>query len=653
MFTKTKWTTLIALIVMLSMILSACGPTPEPQVIVETVVVEQTRVVKEAGEDRTVVETVVVEVEKEVTPVPPTEVPPTPTPELKPVDSVVIAMQQEPDTLHPQISSMSASTQVMAAVLLGCMGQDDQVNWINLGCDGDVPTLENGGAEFVGEGADQYLAVTHKIKDGWRWTDGTPVTVDDVIYTWHLLMDPMFQLPARDTIEKVFDVEKVDDSTWIVKFMTQNQVRAAAAGTLEGSVDFAAFQEDYIAAGYEEWNGPVVDPLYWFIGVQWLPSHILADVPAEEQASHEFSRFPTGDSPYIVKENKPGQEIVLEKIDLPWPMPEPKIKTITFRFYGETAGILNALKNGEVDAVMSSTGGLTVNNAPDLDAIDATGEYVAHYAPGYAWEHIDINTTKFPLDDVLVRQALYYAIDKQELVDQLYYGKQSPTDLPIPPGLSWAYTDNYVHYPYDPDKAAELLAQAGWDCSAYPCVNADGQNLEFTLMTTDRQDRQMLAQVIQSMWRKLNVGVNLQFLYGRGLFQSCDAGGPLYCRTFDAAIYTYSTGDDPSFNNIYGCAAIPTAENNWSGQNDPGWCNEAADAALDKAEKDFQISLSRELRKPYYETWFNEWTTDVPVIPLFSNTRVWVTRPGFENHKPGPTQYAPDTWNFWEWELYK
>jgi len=80
MLTKTKWTTLIALVVMLSMILSACGPTPEPQVIVETVVVEQTRVVKEAGEDRTVVETVVVEVEKEVTAVPPTEVPPTATP---------------------------------------------------------------------------------------------------------------------------------------------------------------------------------------------------------------------------------------------------------------------------------------------------------------------------------------------------------------------------------------------------------------------------------------------------------------------------------------------------------------------------------------------------------------------------------------------
>jgi len=123
---------LLTLIVPL--VLSACGEQP---VVVQTVVVEQTRVVKEAGEERTVVETVIVE--KEVTPAPPTEVPAPATPEPKESNTVVIAMQQEPDTLHTAISSMSASTYVMAAVLLGCMGQNDKVEWVNLGCDGDIP----------------------------------------------------------------------------------------------------------------------------------------------------------------------------------------------------------------------------------------------------------------------------------------------------------------------------------------------------------------------------------------------------------------------------------------------------------------------------------------------------------------------------------
>jgi peptide/nickel transport system substrate-binding protein len=649
---KRRLAIVMILVLLTPIALSACGPTPEPQVIVQTVVVEQTRVVKEAGEEKTVVETVVVE--KQVTPVPPTEVPPTPTPELQESDTLVIAMQQEPDTLHPFVSSMSASAYVMAPVILGCMAQNENAEWINLGCDGDIPTLENGGAQFVGDGADEHLEVTHKIKQGWRWTDGTPVTPADVIYTWKLQMDPDFQLPNRETIEKVYDIEMVDDNTYIVKMMSQSQVQAAAAGTLEGNVDFSAFKEDYVALGYENWTGPVVDPVYWYVGsLGWLPAHILQDIPAPDQAASEFARLPVGDGPYIVSEWTPGQEIILQKTDLPWPMPDPKINTIIFRFFGETSAIINALKNHEVDVAASAVGGLTVANAPDLDPIDAEGVYKVNYASGYNWEHIDLNMDKFPLDDVRVRQALYYAIDKQALVDTLYFGKQSPTDLPIPQGLSWAYTDNYVHYPYDPEKAKELLAEAGWDCSAYPCTNADGENLEFTLMTTDRADRQALAQVIQQMWRSLNIGVNLQFLYGRGLFQACDAGGPLYCRTFDAAIYTYSTGDDPGFMGLYNCAAIPTEENNWSGQNNPGFCTAAADEALNKAEKDFEISLSREKRYPYYETFFQEWTREVPVIPLFTNTRVWVTRAGLSNYKPGPTQYAVDTWNFWEWELYK
>ena len=157
-------------------------------------------------------------------------------------------------------------------------------------------------------------------------------------------------------------------------------------------------------------------------------------------------------------------------------------------------------------------------------------------------------------------------------------------------------------------------------------------------MTTDRADRQALAQVIQHMWKAINVGVNLQFLYGRGLFATLLAGGPLYCRTFDAAIYTWITGDDPQFMGLYDCASIPTEENNWSGQNYPGFCDADADEALlNERARSRSHRLSREMRKPVLEKFFQLWTDAVPVIPLFSNTRVYVVRVGFENFKPGPT----------------
>nr|NIV35768.1 hypothetical protein [Anaerolineae bacterium] len=145
MLASKRLAVLVVLVMLATTILAACGPTPEPEVIIQTVPVEVTKVITEEGEERTIVETVVVEVEKEVTPVPPTDVPPTPMPEMVESDTIVFAMQQEPDTLHPLISSMTAASQVLGALIMGCMGQDDAAEWVNLGCDGEIPTLENGG----------------------------------------------------------------------------------------------------------------------------------------------------------------------------------------------------------------------------------------------------------------------------------------------------------------------------------------------------------------------------------------------------------------------------------------------------------------------------------------------------------------------------
>jgi peptide/nickel transport system substrate-binding protein len=640
-----KWFAVVSFVLLASMLMTAC----QPQIQTVVTVVAGTPLVVEKTVEKVVT----------ATPIPPTAAPPKAA--EKPTDTVVLALQQEPDTLHPLVGSMMARTIANSVSNMGCMGQNEKAEWIPVGCE-QVPTLENGGAKWVGEGADKHLEVTYKIKKGWRWTDGTPVTSKDVIYSWQLQMDPEFEIAARDAIEKLYDIVAVDDSTFTAKFMSQAQAKEAAAGTLKGNVAFDKFKDDYKAAGYDQQAGAVVDPVYWNIGWaagQWLPAHILSKTPAKDQAKADWARKPVFDGPYVVKEWKAGQELVWEKSDKPFPLGDAKVKTIIFRFFAETAAVISALQKGEIDAV-TGTGGLTVASAPDLDKIEAAGIYKVLYQPGYQWEHIDINTTKFPLDDVKVRQALYYATDKKQLVDKLYFGKQGTTDLPVPPGLSWAYTDTYNKYPFDKAKAQALLKEAGWDCKALPCtktVKEGGKdvvkNLEITLMTTDRADRQSLAQVIQSQWKALNVGVNIQFLYGRGLFATCTAGGPLNCRTFDAAIYTWITGDDPNFGGLYDCAGIGTKENNWSGQNYPGWCNKAADEAIAKAEKDADISLSREKRKPFYDTFFKEWTKDVPVIPLFSNTRVYVVRTGWKNWKAGPTQYSADGWNAYEWEVSK
>ena len=466
-------------------------------------------------------------------------------------DTAVLALQQEPDTLHPGIGSMMARTIALAPIYVGCMGQNEKAEWIPLGCE-TVPTIDNGGAKWVGEGADKHLEVTYKIKKGWRWTDGTPVTAKDVLpggsCTWTLSSkSPAASVWRRSTTSRSWTT-----TLSTVIWLSNNQAKAAEAGTLKGNVQFEKFVADYEDNALAATGQPVVDPIYWtYIG--WLPAHIVGKTPAKDQAKSDLRQEAVGDGAYVVKEWKAGQEIVLEKSDKPFPLGDPKIKTIIFRFFGETKAVIAALQKGEIDAV-TSVAGLTPADSPDLDKIAAAGVYKVAYFTEYSWEHIDLNTTKFPLDDLKVRQALYYAIDKKTIIDTLYFGKYAPAELPgaILKTNSEAYTDDFTKYPFDKAKAAGLLKEAGWDCKALPCtkkVTEGGKEvtkkLEITLMTTDRADRQKLAQVIQAMWKAVNVGVNLQFLYGRGLFATCSAGGPLYCRTFDAAIYTWVGGDDP------------------------------------------------------------------------------------------------------------
>ena len=640
----------VSLVVLASMVLTAC----QPQTVVQTI--EVTKIVAGTPVKEQIVVT--------ATPVPPTAVPPTAVPKAS--DTVIIAMQQEPDTLHPAIGSMTAKSMVLSAVFPGCMMQNEKTDWIPMGCE-QIPTLDNGGAKLVGDGADKHLEITYKIRKGWRWTDGTPVTPKDAIYSWKLQMDPDMELPDRTATEKIYDVVAVDESTYTTKFMSEKQAKEAAAGTLKGNVAFDKFKEDYVASGYDQQVGPVIDPIYWQIGwggsiYYWLPEHILGKIPAKDQAASDYAKKVVGDGAYAVKEWKPGQEIVAEKSDKPFPLGEPKVKTIIFRFFGDAAAVIAALQKGEVDASAGNVGGLSPANAPDLDKLEATGKYKVNWSTGYAWEHIDINTTKFPLDDVKVRQALYYATDKKGIADTLYFGKIGTIDLPsaVAPGRSWAYTDNYTKYPYDPEKAKALLKEAGWDCTAMPCtkkVTEGGKevtkNLELTLMTTDRTDRTALAQVLQAQWKKINVGVNVQFLYGRGLFATCTAGGPLNCRTFDAAIYTFMGGDDPQFIGQYNCSSINTKENNWTGQNWSGWCDKEADDAIKQSETNAEITLVRDKRKPYIEKFFQLFTRDVPVIPLFAATEPYPYRVTFKNFKPGPTQWSNFGWNAWQWEISK
>jgi peptide/nickel transport system substrate-binding protein len=334
---------------------------------------------------------------------------------------------------------------------------------------------------------------------------------------------------------------------------------------------------------------------------------------------------------------------------------KPKIKSIIFRFITDANAELAALQKGEIDGATQI--GLEVDAAPELDKLPKD-MYRVDYTPGYQWEHIDLNTTAFPFDSVKVRQALAYGTNKKAIVDQLYYGKVKPAFSWLP-DFHWAYDPSFsTMYNFDLNKAKALLKEDGWDCTKNPCQKkfTEGgkevtRNLEFTLQTTDRRDRQALAQVLQAQWKAMNMGVNLQFLYGRGLFATCTggAGGPLNCRSFQAGMYTWLSGDDPDVSSTYTCKSTPSKDNGWSGQNYPGVCDKKLDELLVKGAGDAEIAVSQSKRKPIYIEAQKIWLDLVPVVPIKANANVTVWHTALKGASGVPTQWG-ETWNAYAWE---
>lgn len=626
---------LAALLVLAGLILAACAPAATPVVVKETVVV--------AGTPQ-VIERVVTP-----TPVPPTAVPPTKA--AAATDTIVLSMQQEPDTLHPLIGSMMARTIANGFIRVGCLARNEKLEYVALGCE-TVPTLENGGAKLVGAGADQHLEVTYKIRKDWRWTDGTPVTSPDVLLWWKLQMDPDMETPGRDAEEKIFDIKVTDDKTVTVIYLSENQVKQAIAGTLKGNVAFDKFKDDYKDA-YGDYltgalKGPVVDPLYPVI-IDWFPNHVLGKVAAKDQAKSDYAKKPLGDGAYELKEWKSGQELDYVASSKPFPLGDPKIKNIILRIIPDSNAEIAALQKGEVD--LATQIGLTVNNSPELDKLVG---YKPIYLPSFTWEHLDINLDKDIFKDVRVRQAMLTAIDRKSISDKVYFGKNTVADSYVS-NIHWAYADSVTKYPYDKAKAAQLLKDAGWDCKATPCTKKDGDKtmkLEFEYVTTDRADRQSVAQVIQAQLKSVGFGVNLKFLYGRGLFATASAGGPLSARTFDVGEYAWVFGADPDPTGTYTCNGIPKKENSFSGQNYPGYCNKDFDSLAAKESKDLETALSQDKRKPVFKAIQEMFTKDLPALPIYNYANVFVIRTGMTGFKPLPTS-QPESWNAWEWTLSK
>lgn len=576
---------------------------------------------------------------------------PTPTPTaVPPAKQVIIGMSQEPDTLGAGLGSM-----YVAAVVKNALGTEIQnsgtaamvwrndKNEIIPGLAESVPTFENGGAKWVGEGADRHIEVTYKIRKGIKWHDGNPVTAADAKFAWETVVNPDFPIPDRSQELKIAAVTVVDNNTITYVYMSEKQATDAYKKSVD-ACDKAGTKLEECAEPYlflKDQKGPVTDPLYNRIGY-FMPTHILSKIAVKDIEKSEYARKPVGMGAYKFKEWVPGQSLTLEA-NPDFFLGAPKIQTLIFKIIPDTNTILAQLQTGDIDVATEDAFQLAA--APDLDNIAKAGVIKPYYTPAMVWEHIDFNLDNEFLKDANVRKAIAQGVDRQAIVDKVLYGKTQVAHSWITPN-HWAYSDAVTKYAYSKDEAKKRLEAAGFTLGSAGYYEKGGKRLKLKLTTTaGNKARELTTQIIQSNLKEIGVEVELEYMPSKQFFAT-DGEGPLSARTFEMGLYAWVAGDDPGGMDIYHSSNIPTEASAYSGQNFPGYKNAKNDDLLVKANAEMDESK----RKPLYAEQQKQWTEDLPSLPLYQRVNVAVAKVALKNFRPSPTN-TPPTWNVQEWFL--
>jgi peptide/nickel transport system substrate-binding protein len=447
----------LSLLTALSLIAGCTTPTPEvvekeviiTQIVEETVYVEGTPIVEEVE----VTKVVQVEVEKEVV------VTPTPLPAR---DTIIVALSAAPTTLDPADHRSRLSETVVRNMFDGLVTRDTR-SGVHLELAESLEWLD-----------DATLQVA--LRQGVLFHDGVEMTADDVVFTFERIINEnmieypeVHSSPRKGLIAPLESVEKVDDYTVVMNFTAV-------------------------------WP-PAMQML---VHQQIVPKHYL-----EEVGTEGFVQHPIGTGPFKFVSATGLDEIVMERFDDYWggapdlePVGPACVRQVVFRVIPEASTRVAALLAGEVDIIQALPPELT-------ETLAQTPGIQVGTAPSTQPKWMEMNVSMPPFDDVRVRQAMNYAVDKELIIEAIYGGRA----VPLPGALS-PY-NNYVNqslspYRYDPAEALAMLEEAGWtDSDGDGVLDKGGQPLGFTLDTLE--DFRQLAEAVADQLRAIGVDVSVRF----------------------------------------------------------------------------------------------------------------------------------------------
>ena len=535
-------------------------------------------------------------------------------------EGIVIVIPEDPPSFNPVTADTGYDSLVMELTMLGMADIDPNGN-VFPELAAELPTQDNGGV-VVDE--DNYtMTVTWKMRQDVKWADGTPVTADDVIFTYGAITDPD-NGGWIEGIDYVDSVDKVDDYTFTVNYNT-------------------------IYPGYlTQFGGEQV--------VVW-PAHYCD--ASQGFTAWDCARTPLSDGPYVLKEWVNGDHMTFVKNDNYFEEGKPAISTVTVRIVPDESVRKQMLINGDADLDMWTT-------EPMIADLKDEPNVVVSQSPFNRWVmrlyfNLSAKGTNDPvatphpiLSDVNVRRAIRMAIDVDTISKEFFLGYAQPvwTEFFRPP-----YQCTDIPRPkFDIEGAKSMLEAAGWtdtdgdgvrECHGCATGAPDGYKMEMEFITYAEYGEalNLTQQFIADELKQIGIATNLSIVEGSVLWASSDEGGIEQSGNFDMDIYDDGyAGTDPTdylWSYYYSEAAVPD-----SGYNYGDWINPDFDALLDEA-----YTLDESYRKELFCQMGDILEAELPEALLFTTIDADAHSARLQGIQATTNDVV--TWNAADWTISK
>ncbi len=495
--------------------------------------------------------------------------------------TLVDAMAGEPSGLIPMIAGESAASAIAGRIFNSLLRYDR-----NLELEGELTKSW--------QISPDQRTITFRLKPGLKWADGAPLTSDDVLFTWQLVTDDKTRTPYGADYKLVTKAETPDAQTFRVSYAR-----------------------------------PYAPALDSWAGLQILPKHLLK---AQDINNTPFSRKPVGSHYYQLESWNNGERISLVR-NPNATQGQPRIDRLISRFIPDPASQFLELMADNIDVMNLNP----IQYARIVPARPEMTKKVALYKElGNGYTYLGFNLKRAPFDDVRVRQAINYAIDKQELIAGVLLGLGEPVAAPYKPGTRWV-NPQLKPYAYDPEKAKQLLKAAGFeDHDGDGILDRNGKPLAFEILTNQNKQREMSAVLIQRRLKDIGIDASIRVLEWASFL-----GRYIKPGDFDVVVLGWSLSLDPDQYSIWHSSQNKPGQFNFINYNNP---------QVDKLLEQGRLELNPNKRMKIYHEFSRILLEDSPIVYLYEGYGL----PAIHKRVRGIDNPAPPAgigWNSQDWYL--